>query len=391
MKKAQYVLGLFYILLVNFLWVSSGYLVKWIFEDKEFHSPFLVTYYSSALFMVYLIFFLPFLCGKCTSLCNTNEGYGQLGSNSGALEGSEGKSPRYREALLEEHAGRDTAEVDPPNGQEKNPQLITQTSDEASNGKRCCFCFVVKQSENRLTLLQTAKLSGTFGLIWFTMQYLYNTSLMYTTLGSNTVLSTLSGPFCLIISIIFLKEPIVWSNILGVVVLLVGTILIGKQDLSTKDNRAILGDCLAILAAFVYGCYTTLMKHWVEDDDSMSMFLFFGLVGLCNFICTSPLFFIERITLPDWDTVGLITLIGFVNVLSDYFWARSILLTSPLIASVGLCLTIPLALIADFFFDHIDESYLYILGTACVVVGFVLVNLKAAQSPEAHEVSKILI
>lgn len=398
MKKAQYLLGLFYIVVVNVLWVSSGFLVRFIFQNKHFQSPFLVTYYSTALFAVYLILYLPFLCNHCSTPCNKKGGYGQLGNNSNSLEGSENKSPVWHtEPLQEEHVGVDTVEVDAPDGVVTNQQrvinrrLITQRPDEASDGEKCCGCFVVKQNADKLSLRQTAKLSVTFCFIWFSMNLLYNASLMYTTLSSNTVLSTLSGPFCLILSIILLKEPLVWSNILGVAVVLGGAALIGKQDVSSNDNSAsnrILGDSMAILSAFIYGCYTTLMKFWVKDDSSMSMLLFFGLLGLCNLICLWPLFFVfhysgfERIRLPGLDTVGLLTLTGFVNILSDYFWARSILLTSPLIASVGLCLTIPLALLADFLFSHVNESYLYILGAACVVVGFVLVNLKATQSLE---------
>jgi len=391
MKKAQYVLGLFYILLVNFLWVSLGYLVK------QFDSPFLMTYYSTALFVVFLIFFLPFLCNSCSTHFK-KEGYNQLVNSSSVLEGPEEKSPVYMEHLPEEHVGRDTVEVDSANGEvinrqrHRNRQVITKKShDEASERETCCCCCVVKQSANRLTLIQTAKLSGIFGFIWFSMNFLYNESLMYTTLGSTTVLSTLSGPFCLILSIILLKEPLVWSNILGVTVVLTGAILIGTQDTKSDDNSAstsILGDSLAVLAAFIYGCYTTLMKCLVKDDSSVSMFLFFGLVGLCNLLCMWPLFFlfhysgIEPIKLPDWETIGLLTLAGFINVISDYFWARSILLTSPLIATVGLCLTIPLALLSDFFVSHVDESSLYIVGAGCVIVGFVLVNLKATQSLE---------
>jgi len=281
MKRAQYLLGLFYILLVNLLWVSSGYLVKSIFEDKDFHSPFLVTYYSTALFMVYLIFFLPFLCNRCT----TFKGYGQL--------------------VCPE--GRNTVEVDSPNGDVNRPLLTKKSPDEASDGEACCCCCVVKQSANRLTLLQTVKLSGTFCFIWFGMEYFYNASLIYTTLGSNTVLSTLSGPFCLILSTILLKEPLAWSNILGVAVVLAGSILIGTQDVNSGGNSAsnsIGGDALAILSAFIYGSYTTLMKFLVKDDSSMSMFLFFGLLGLCNLLCLWPLFFffhytgIERIKIP---------------------------------------------------------------------------------------------
>merc|ERR1719494_984943 len=126
------------------------------------------------------------------------------------------------------------------------------------------------------------------------MNWLYTESLKYTTLGSNTVLSTLSGPFCLILSMIFFKEPLVWSNVMGVAVVVGGACLIGKQDVSSNNNSTMdlmLGDSMAILSAFIYGCYTTLMKCLVKDDSKLSTSLFFGLVGLCNVICLWPLFF----------------------------------------------------------------------------------------------------
>jgi len=399
MNKAQYLLGLFFILLVNVLWVLSGFLVRLIFKDKQFQSPFLVTYFSTALFTVYLIPFWPFLCNHCNTPCNKKREDGQESDNLNSLKCSKNKSPVYHtEPLLEEHVGVDTLEVDTPYGGVTNQQRVidrqrsTQRKHEASGGKKCCGCFVVKQYEDSMSLRQTAKLSGIFCFIWFSMNLLYTESLRYTTLGSNTVLSTLSGPFCLILSMIFLKEPLVWSNIMGVAVVVAGAYLIEKQDISSNNNSAMdlmLGDSMAIVSAFIYGCYTTLMKFLVKDDSKMSTSLFFGLVGLFNVICLWPLFFffhyssIEPQRIPDLDTIGLLTLTGFVNILSDYFWARSILLTSPLIASVGLCLTIPLALFADFFFSDLAESFLYIVGAACVVVGFVLVNLKATQSLES--------
>ena len=37
----------------------------------------------------------------------------------------------------------------------------------------------------------------------------------------------------------------------------------------------------------------------------------------------------------------------FDNVLSQYFWAYSVLLTSPTVATVGLSLTIPMAIASD--------------------------------------------
>ncbi len=60
------------------------------------------------------------------------------------------------------------------------------------------------------------------------------------------------------------------------------------------------------------------------------------------------------------------------NVISDYLWARAVILTFAIVASVGLGLTIPMAFVADSIMGDPDvESHLGdVLGAACVLFGF---------------------
>ena len=55
-------------------------------------------------------------------------------------------------------------------------------------------------------------------------------------------------------------------------------------------------------------------------------------------------------------------------------WARSIVLTSPTVATVGLSLTIPLAFLSDFLLGHGAPAVLSIFGALAVIFGFVVVN-----------------
>jgi hypothetical protein len=58
---------------------------------------------------------------------------------------------------------------------------------------------------------------------------------------------------------------------------------------------------------------------------------------------------------------GLICISGvFDNVLSDYLWARAVVLTTPTIATVGLSLTIPLAFLSDALFHGLLLTLLLI-------------------------------
>ena len=67
----------------------------------------------------------------------------------------------------------------------------------------------------------------------------------------------------------------------------------------------------------------------------------------------------------------------FDDVVSDYLWGRSVLLTSPTVATVGLTLTIPMAIVVDLLLGNRSSvsSPLPLVGAALVVAGFVIVNV----------------
>lgn len=78
--------------------------------------------------------------------------------------------------------------------------------------------------------------------------------------------------------------------------------------------------------------------------------------------------------------MGLIIVKGlFDNVLSDFLWARAILLTSPTVATVGLSMTIPLAMLSDLVFKGLAPTWQVLLGSVLVTVGFVGVNVGTAK------------
>lgn len=65
----------------------------------------------------------------------------------------------------------------------------------------------------------------------------------------------------------------------------------------------------------------------------------------------------------------------FNNVISDYLWARSVVLTSSTVATVGLSITIPLAMISDFIVQNQAPTGLSASGAVLVIIGFCLVNI----------------
>ena len=63
------------------------------------------------------------------------------------------------------------------------------------------------------------------------------------------------------------------------------------------------------------------------------------------------------------------------TVISDYLWVLAVLLVSPVVATAGLSLTIPLSMIADMVLHAQAFHALYILGAALTFIGFLFVNV----------------
>lgn len=62
------------------------------------------------------------------------------------------------------------------------------------------------------------------------------------------------------------------------------------------------------------------------------------------------------------------------------------LLTSPLIVTVGISMTIPVSLIGQIIINHQNASFLYWVGATIVLVSFVFINYETKKETEKpHE------
>jgi len=81
-------------------------------------------------------------------------------------------------------------------------------------------------SHHKLSTYDTIKLSLEFCILWFIANYITNASLAYTTVGSSTILASMSGLFTLGIGAIFKVEKMNLIKILAVFVRYVARILL---------------------------------------------------------------------------------------------------------------------------------------------------------------------
>lgn len=69
-----------------------------------------------------------------------------------------------------------------------------------------------------------------------------------------------------------------------------------------------------------------------------------------------------------------------ITLSSDYVYVVAMLKTAPLVVTVGLSLTMPLAVLGDIGLQHPVKGQVA-LGAALVLVSFVVIGLEGSKSP----------
>ncbi|KAI5285625.1 hypothetical protein KEM52_002363 [Ascosphaera acerosa] len=237
--------------------------------------------------------------------------------------------------------------------------------------------------------------------------------LQYTTVSSTTILNSTSGMWTLLFGALGHVESFTAKKFGGVLISLAGIVCISRVDLSgtpaaddaggpgssfpsKSAGEMALGDAMAAFSAMLYGVYTVVMKRQVGDESRVNMTLFFGLVGLINALVLWPGFLllhytgVEPFEMPATARIWLILLFNaVVSLVSDIAWAYAMLLTTPLVVTVGLSLTIPLSLVGQMFIQNQYASFVYWVGAAFVFCSFLIVNheSEAESSGEVPDLS----
>ncbi|CAO3696328.1 unnamed protein product [Rhizopus stolonifer] len=322
----------------------------------NYNKPFMITYINTATFSFYL---LPYLCN------------------------------------FQKHKNRLTKPLDENAIPETEMSLLND-----DNSVDDTF-IINEETETVSTTLDTArtmKLSLAFCFLWFLANYTNNASLAYTSVTSSTILSSMSGLFTLIVGALCKVELFSWTKMIAVCISFFGVVLVSYSDNSSailSSRLPLIGDTLALCGAVFYGCYTVLLKLKIGDESRISMSLFFGFVGVFNLIFMWPFFFalsysgLEKFELPFSNTIWIMILANaFIGTfLSDYLWLLSMLMTSPLLVTLGASLTIPLAIAGDSIVKYNAPKPAYIVGAILVIAGFVVVNTvtQPKESPSELE------
>ncbi|KAH8891356.1 hypothetical protein GQ53DRAFT_649173 [Thozetella sp. PMI_491] len=371
MGVARRTLGISLLMVTVFLWTASNFLASYIFSDRTYNKPFFVVYINTSIFAFSLI---------------------PLGIKYVVKNGVNATKSEAIELWRELRRGT-------------GPSKSVEDEEDAIAGERLLMddegsleALDMPHKEEQLNLRETAVLSLEFCMLWFLANYFASACLEYTSVGSVTILTSTSSVWTLIFCAVTRVESFSMRKLIGVLASLSGVVLISTVDLSgaSDGNRGnfphkstaqiAIGDAMAFLSAIIYGIYVTVMKRKVGNEDRVNMPLFFGLVGLFNLFLLWPIFpilhytGIEPFAMPPTGKVWVIIMLNSIaSFVSDMSWAYAMLLTTPLIVTVGLSLTIPLSLIGEMIQYAQYSSWVYWVGACVVLVSFLFIN------HESHE------
>ncbi|QPG97226.1 hypothetical protein C2857_005988 [Epichloe festucae Fl1] len=373
---ARRTLGICLLLVTVLLWTLSNFLASFIFSDHTYDKPFFLVYANSSVFAISLLpKFIKY--SLKTGLRGMRNELTQMWTEN-----------KHRGAYT-----KAATEDDALDGQ----RSMVDNNDDAAAVEG------IANVDERLSFRETGILSLEFSMIWFLANYFASACLEYTSVASVTILTSTSSASTLVFCAIFRVESFSMRKLFGVTASLVGIILISTVDLSgeSDENRGsfphktpaqiAIGDSMAFFSAMMYGLYVTVMKRRVGNEDKVDMRLFFGLVGVCNLVLLWPLFFIlhwtgiEPFEMPPTGTVLTIIIVNsMASFVSDMCWAFAMLLTTPLVVTVGLSLTIPLSLIGEMIQYGQYSSLVYWIGAAVVFVSFVFINNESREDGDKH-------
>lgn len=326
----------------------------------------------------------------------------------------------------QQYVGTSTEEEDTyeePTSSLPLPQSTSQSQLSPNNNNAIMFNTMLLSHQDHISM------ASKVAPLWFISNYFYATSLEWTSIASSTVLASMGSIFAFAFATCsrYGDERVTKWKVLGVVLCFAGGVATAWTDMdayrdtgelddadlvanttTSSQQRSVLGDCAGLFSAVGYGAYTVLLRHLCpKDEDRMSMQLLFGYIGTLNMVILLPVavFVIISTNAADehvhdsteqqashendtTDSTAHTTLTRSVflylilkglldNVLSDYLWARAVILTSATVASVGVGLTIPMAFLADWIMgnDSRVTSSGDVIGAVFVLFGFVFVNI----------------
>lgn len=200
------------------------------------------------------------------------------------------------------------------------------------------------------------RLSATVGLLWLLAQWLFNLSLLHTSVATNTVLSSTSSIFTFFLSVLICRDPFRWLAFCAAMFSFLGCTMVAMQSprsiSKTAVNNSLFGDALALLSAAMSALVSVMLRKQCPGGLDTSVFM--GTNGVFAVVLSPVLLYalhhagLESFRAPTSETLFFLAVNAMMgSTLANYLYTSSLLLLSPLVANVCLALSIPISAFAD--------------------------------------------
>ncbi|WP_268625779.1 DMT family transporter [Paenibacillus alvei] len=219
------------------------------------------------------------------------------------------------------------------------------------------------------------------GLFLATHYVLWFESLNYTSVASSTVIVTLQPLFSMAGGYFLFKERFRMGAILGCIVAIAGSFVIGWQDFQIS-GQALFGDILAFIAAGVITAYFFVGQH-VRKQLSLVPYSIIGYASsallLSLFSLSQQASFFDYSTNTWWSFIGL-AFIATILGQTLFNWLLKWLSTSVISMSI-LGETVGTCILAYFILDEVITVQQGI-GIALILIGLAMFLLQQRQVTE---------
>jgi drug/metabolite transporter (DMT)-like permease len=222
--------------------------------------------------------------------------------------------------------------------------------------------------------------------------YLWYVAAGMTSSATLTAIYNASCCFVYVFSVLFFGEAIRFVKVLAVLLSIGGVTYMSfadsyqpndstKLDIlsTTSHNDTFVGDLVALGSAIIVGLYQVMYRHYAVPKRHNSLHFVNTMVGLMGaftlFVCWIPIPILhwidwERFEWPDVGSWGWIVVIAICGILYNICYTFVIALISPLFASVGIMLTIPIVALTDWLLQGKTVTSAMVLGSTGILVGF---------------------
>jgi len=211
-------------------------------------------------------------------------------------------------------------------------------------------------SLNIASLRRAAGLATTVGFLWTASAWVFNLSLLHTSVATNTVLSSTSSIFTFVFALLICKDDFRCRSFVSAMMCFVGCAIVASRSPATAATGAVtntdFGDALAVLSTAMFALSSVLLRRYAPQDMDMTAYM--GVTGLLAFAASPAILVVAH--MAGWETfsppppkvlLAMMLNAAVGSAFANYLYNSSLLLVSPLVANTCLSLSIPISAYTD--------------------------------------------